>query len=110
MGLTASNASRTRTPTAFGLLLQTHLQQQRLSLRAYAFKIGIPYTYVHKVIYGDRPPPLDRIASWAAILDLTPNEAALFIEEATIATGSPELQALVRRLQAAPSNVVPPAT
>ncbi len=110
MGLPASNASRKRTPTAFGWLLQAHLQRQRLSLRDYARKIGIPYTYVHKVIYGDRPPPLNHIGQWAEILDLNPNESAFFLDEAIIATGAPELQALVRRLQAAQPKAVPPAT
>jgi predicted transcriptional regulator len=107
MGSLASNASRKRPPTAFGALLQSHLRHHNMSLRAYALRVGIPYTYVHKVIYGDRPPPLDHIAHWAETLHLNPEQSEYFIEEATIATGVPALQALVRRLQAAQSDSRP---
>ena len=98
----APRPSRKRTErslTTFGRLLQGHLARQELTIRAYAAAIGTPYSYVSRVMYGDRPPKLDSLATWIKPLELTITDREIFEFEAIVATCNLEAQALIRELK-----------
>lgn len=64
----------------FGQLLAGALDERGLTLRAFAAQAGVSWTFAHKVVQGQRAPTLERLESWADLLNLTGVEREQFIE------------------------------
>ena len=75
------------------------LAARGLTVRRFAELAGVSSSFVQLVRSARRPPPLERIAGWVKIIQMSPAEECAFIESALLAHAPPEVAALVFSLR-----------
>ncbi len=60
-------------------MLEEVLAARQMTLAVFAKRIGVYRTFVYKLCDGQSPPPSQRIAAWADLLELTPKERRRFM-------------------------------
>ena len=64
----------------FALEFDRLLQAQSISVRDFARRSGVAWSFVHRVRKGKRIPPLDRIDAWADVFALTGRKRKRFLD------------------------------
>jgi transcriptional regulator with XRE-family HTH domain len=80
----------------FALLFDRLLQARRISVRDFARRSGLAWSFIHRVRKGLRIPPLDRLEAWADLLALKGRERQRFLDLAHWSHIPPEVRPWLR--------------
>jgi transcriptional regulator with XRE-family HTH domain len=85
--------------TAWSMLLDGHMQRQRITQADLAKNIGVSQASVSDYLIGDLRPPLQHISTIADCLSLIGQERVSFIEEAYLTHAPDRVRSLVADLR-----------
>ena len=75
---------------SFASLLRYYLAEKKLTQRVFCQRVNLNVGFLHQVLSGSRPPPMDRVLIWASALGLSEEQTKHFELQAGL-EHSPEI-------------------